>query len=233
MDTEPSSVRLALLASPLLGPAVWAPVAEVLRRRGWDVLAPTPYSAVTGPDDVVRHLLGEIPHGVPVVLVPHSNAGLYVAALAAERDVRGVVFVDAGLPADRSTTPTAPASFREFLAGLADDRGVLPVWTEWWADEDLTGLFPDPEQEAAVVAEQVRLPVAYFDAEVPSPVGWQDLPTAYLAFGDTYAAERDDAERRGWAVATLAGGHLHPLVDPVGVTDALVGLLGQMGHSET
>ena len=226
MVTEP---RLVLLASPLLGPAVWAPVAAVLRARGWSVLVPPAYRSVSTPEDVLAHLLGSIPTDTPVVLVPHSNAGLYAAALAAERDVRGIVFVDAGLPAEVATTPTAPPQFRAFLAGLADERGVLPVWTQWWADDDLSALFGSPERRAAVVADQLRLPLRYFDAEVPSPPGWRDLPAAYLAFGDSYAAERDRAVEAGWPAATLVGEHLHPLVDPDGVTDELLRLLGRLG----
>ena len=64
---------------------------------------------------------------------------------------------------------------------------------------------------------------------MPSPPGWEDLPAAYLAFGDTYADERADAARRGWPVATLQGLHLHPLVDPAGVAEALEGLLARLG----
>ena len=106
---------------------------------------------------------------------------------------------------------------------------MLPVWTSWWAGEDLSGLFPDAVARAAVEAEQARLPLAYFDAVVPSPPGWADLPAAYLAFGDAYAEERAVAGARGWPTATLAGEHLHPLVDPDGVAEALKGLLGQLG----
>jgi hypothetical protein len=228
--TEPvTRPALALLPSPLLGPAVWKPVAERLVRSGWQVLVPPPLGAVTGPDEVVERLLAHLPDHEPLVLVPHSNAGLYVAAIAAARDVRAVVFVDAGLPSLDGTTPTAPASFRELLAGLADVDGVLPVWTSWWAADDLSGLFPDAAARAAVEAEQAALPLAYFDAGVPSPPGWADLPVAYLAFGDAYAEEAAVAEARGWPTTTLEGKHLHPLVDPDGVARALVGLLGRLG----
>ena len=65
----------------------------------------------------------------------------------------------------------------------------------------------------------------YFDGAVPSPSGWAALPAAYLAFGDTYDHERAAAGRRGWPVQTLSGGHLHMLVDPGAVTQALLELL--------
>jgi hypothetical protein len=64
---------------------------------------------------------------------------------------------------------------------------------------------------------------------VPSPPGWETLPTAYLAFGDTYAEERSTAERRHWPVRTLPGEHLHLLVDPEAVTDALLELIAGLG----
>jgi Alpha/beta hydrolase family len=226
VGTDP---RLVLLASPLLGPAVWSRVSAELRARGRQVVVPAPYGAVTDPADVLRHLSRELPLGVPLVLVAHSNAGLYTAALAATHDVRGIVFVDAGLPSDDPTTPTAPAPFREFLAGLADDDGLLPQWTRWWPAEDLAGLFPDGEARASVEAEEPRLPLAYFDAAVPSPSVWRSLPAAYLAFGETYGTERALAEQRGWPVVTLPGEHLHLLTDPEGVAAALEGLLGRLG----
>ncbi len=55
--------------------------------------------------------------------------------------------------------------------------------------------------------------------------GWDDRAGAFLAFGDTYDAERTDAVSRGWSVTTLPGQHLHMLVDPEGVATALDHLL--------
>ena len=217
--------RLLLLGSPLLGPRVWAPLADELVRRGRQVSVAQPARRVKSPADVVRAFVKAVPPGEPVVLVPHSNAGLYVAALAAAAPVRGVVFVDGGLPSPAPSVPTAPAWLRERLAGLAGPGGTLPPWTEWWPEADTAGLFPDPDTRRAVEREQPRLPLAYFDAEVPTPPGWEQLPAAYLAFGDAYAEERAEAVRRGWPVATLPGDHLHMLVDPAGVADALTGLL--------
>ncbi len=92
--------------------------------------------------------------------------------------------------------------------------------------EDLDDLFPDPRPRAAVEREQRRLPLSYFAADVPTPAGWERLPAAYLAFGDTYADERAEAVRRGWPTETLPGGHLHQLVDPAGVAEAVLRLLG-------
>jgi pimeloyl-ACP methyl ester carboxylesterase len=220
---------VVLLASPLLGPSVWAPVADELGARGSAVTVPRLPDRIDTPDDVLDGFREGMPTGEPVVLVPHSNAGLYAAALAAARPVQAVVFVDAGLPAAAPATPTAPPGFRAQLGGLADDEGRLPPWTRWWPDLDLSELFPDEGSRAAVEAEQRRLPLSYFDAEVPSPAGWERLPAAYLGFGETYVDERTQAEARGWPVETLPGLHLHQLVDPGGVADALLRLLGRLG----
>jgi hypothetical protein len=216
-----NAVRIALLASPLLGPAVWAPVADVLGDQGNDVtVAPSP-GAASSPDEVLEVWRAALPEG-PVLLVPHSNAGLYAAALVEAHDVTGLVFVDALLPGDEPTTATAEPPFREFLTGLADEQGVLPPWTRWWPD--VATLFPDPRTQAAVEAEQPRLPLAYFDAVVPTPAGWESLPAAYLGFGETYADERAEAARRGWQTENLPGQHLHQLVDPVAVAESLLRL---------
>lgn len=192
------------------------------------MVAPSP-GVVGDPGEVIDRWLQALPEDAPMVLVPHSNAGLYVAALAEQRNVRGVVFTDAGLPSRGPSTRTAPDAFREFLAGLVEEDGRLPIWTRWWSDVDLEGLLPDRRTRALVEAEEVRLPLAYFEAHLPSPSTWQRLPAAYLAFGGTYDAERADAESLGWPTRTLAGAHLHQLVDPVGVGAALEALLGELG----
>ncbi|HVH94489.1 MAG TPA: hypothetical protein VM688_06195 [Nocardioidaceae bacterium] len=224
---------LVLLPSPLLGPAVWAPVADLLRSRGHKAAVPSLPPMIATPDDVIAGWLREIPADRDLLLVPHSNAGLYVAALAEARSVRGIVFVDAGLPSAQTTTPTAPPAFRRFLGGLVDHEGLLPPWTQWWEPADVAALLPDPMTRAAVEGDQRRLPLSYFDADVPSPPGWEAMPAAYLAFGDTYADERSSAKRRGWPVRTLPGEHLHVLADPEAVTDALLGLIGRIRGCES
>jgi hypothetical protein len=221
----PRMTHLVLLPSPLLGPASWAPVADELSRRGHRVAVPRLGARVATPADVLAGYLAGAPDEPGLVLVPHSNAGLYAAALAGERDVSAVVFVDALLPSDEATTPTAAGGFRDALGRLAGTDGVLPSWTSWWPEADTAGLFPDAATRTAVEREQPRLPLAYFDEQVPTPPGWRSVPSAYLAFGDAYAPERATAAARGWPTETLPGRHLHQLVDPVGVADAVLWLL--------
>jgi len=216
---------LCLLPSPLLGPACWRPVAEALSDEGWEVAGvPVPPRPPRSGADALGTFLAAIPDDRDVVLIPHSNAGLFVPALAAMRRAVGYVFVDAGLPGTADRVPMMPAEFRDMLAGMADGDGMLPPWTQWWDGEDVSSLFPSPRMREEVEAEQQLLPLSYFEETVAIPAGWPDRPGAYLAFGDTYAADREAAAARGWPVMTLAGEHLHMVVDPPGVAAAIGGL---------
>lgn len=215
---------VALVPSPLLGPAVWQPVARLLRRPA-RVLTP----AGEAPEQVLAGLVAQLPEGQDLVLVLHSNAGLYAGALAARRQVLAVVFVDAGIPHADLPTPTAPAAFLQRLEALVDADGHLPPWTQWWSEEDVAPLFPDATSRAAVEAEQPRLSLAYFRAQVPAAPGWAEvLACGYLAFGDTYAEEVERARAAGWPVRRLDGRHLHLLVDPMAVAEQVDRLVDQL-----
>ena len=209
---------VALVGSPLLGGAAWEPVAALL---GAAVVTPVGGSAA----EVLDSVLAQLPAEPDLVLVPHSNAGLFVGAVAARRTVRGVVFVDAGIPSRDGPTPTAPPQALGFLSGRADERGLLPPWTQWWPEADVAALFPSDDVRARVEAEQPRLPLSYFSGEVPAAPGWDQIPCAYLAFGGTYAAEVARAEQSGWPVSRLEGRHLHQLVDPPQVAAEISRLL--------
>lgn len=220
---------LALLPSPLLGPSVWQPVAQILADRGWHTLT----CAVRGPirtgQDVLDAFLAALPVDRELILVPHSNAGAYVPALMMQRQAVAAVFVDAVLPPRRGRVPLAPLTFLPMLREKAADDGLLPVWTSWWEESDVAGLFSAAETRVLVEQEQQRLPLSYFEGSLPVADGWDGRPGAYLAFGDTYAAERDDATRRGWPVSTLQAAHLQLLNDPDQVASALIALIGRLG----
>lgn len=218
---------LALLPSPLLGSQVWAAVATLIEARGQAVVSvDLGEQAPTCAADVVGAFLRGLPRAQDLVLVPHSNAGLYVPALIAARSVSSVVFVDAALPPTAGgSAPTASAEFRQFLADKADAQGLLPVWTDWW-DEDLSPLFPNPEVRAAVEGQQKRLPLSYFEDSVPVPAGWHQRACSYLAFGTTYQAQAAAAAELGWPVSVLDGEHLEMTVHPTAVTEQILALLG-------
>ncbi|GAA1797637.1 hypothetical protein GCM10009795_048880 [Nocardioides hankookensis] len=205
-------VALLLVPSPLLGPATWAPVAELLDAR------------VAAVDDVIA-AAADLDD---VVLVPHSNAGLHAPRLAAAVAARATVYVDAALAGDGSDVGLAPPRFLDFLSGLADADGVLPPWTQWWDEDQVRGLFPDAATRRRVEAEQPQLPLTHFHHRVPVPAGWADRPSAYLAFGDTYADEIAFAHAHGRPAHRLDGRHLHQLVDPVAVAATITDLVAAL-----
>jgi hypothetical protein len=220
--------QVALLASPLLGPAMWRPAADALADYGWQVLVCSRLpESPHGPAMILKHLLDCLPDGPTLALGAPSNAGLYVPSLAAERCVVASVYADAALPAAIGATPLAPPEMRGCLQQLADEKGMLPPWTDWWDADEWVSLVPDATVRTAVAAEQHRLPLSYFLATIEAPAGWTSNRAASLAFGDTYDAERAEARRWGWPVDTLQGGHLHPLVAPHTVARTVNHLLRQ------
>lgn len=225
LNVSPMPVGVALLPSPLLGPAVWEPVAERLRQQGWRAGVCAATAGAANAQDVLDAFVERLAPERAWVLVPHSNAGLYVPRLAAERNVVGNVFVDAALAPVAGSTALAPAALYDVLRTRVAADGLLPRWTEWWDDADVDALFPSREVRRRVEGEQPRLPLAYFGESLQVPPGWAGLPSAYVAFGDTYADERRLAEGRGWPVRTLPGRHLHMLVDPDEVAESLTDLL--------
>jgi hypothetical protein len=219
---------LVFLPSPLLGPSVWRPVAGVLADQGWHTTICGVPEPVLSTGDVLEAFLAALPVDRDVVLVPHSNAGAYVPQLAVQRPVVAAVFVDAILPPSSGRTPLAPPEFLDVLRAKAGEDGRLPPWTIWWDEVDVAALFPNAKSRTVVEQDQQRLPLSYFTDALAVPQGWDQRPGAYLAFGDTYAADREAAAQRGWPVRTLPPGHLRQLHDPDQVAKAILALLGQV-----
>jgi len=222
---------MVLVHSPSVGPSTWVPVAQCLHRRGVDAVVPNLRHVGTGGPPywprvagTVAEAMGQLDEPGPVLLVAHSNAGLFLPVVTgvSRRTVAGAILVDAAVPAEGGPSEVVPPEFLEFLRGLADDRRRLPRWTDWWPDEDIASLLPDPVMRAQVVDDQPRLPLDYYEQTVPVPGAWWSVPCAYLQFSAAYDSEAARARRAGWPVRVLRGEHLHQVVDPDGVTDALV-----------
>jgi hypothetical protein len=172
-------VRLsfALVPSPLLGPEAWGPVAQVLRSGGWSVLEPAGAAEPPStPGGVLKRFLAALPTDRDLVLVPHSSAGLYVPELTRKGRVIGYVFVDAILPPDGGTVPVAPQHLVTELASLADESGILPPWTAWWGEDDLRGLYPDPDTRGRIEEQAPRIPVRYLRSTISLPMNWNRCP---------------------------------------------------------
>lgn len=205
-----------LIHSPSVGPSTWTPVAELLPRA----CVPDLRQAVAGgppyPEQIAEAVRDQTPEG-PLVLVAHSNAGLFVPVISQAVEVVACLFVDAHLPPAAGVAPVVQPAFLPFLRELADADGLLPRWTDWWPEEQVAPMFPDPVTRERVSAEQPRLPLAYFEQRVPVPPGWDGVPCAFLWYGPPYDTVAEEAARRGWPVTRLPGLHLHQLIDPESV----------------
>jgi pimeloyl-ACP methyl ester carboxylesterase len=231
------AASFVLIHSPSVGPRTWAPVARRLAELGWEAAVPSLlHIGEEGPPfwprvvDAVRAGLDTSGQDQGVVLVAHSNAGLFIPVITAALPGRvlGCIFVDAALPPPSGSAPVVPP---EWLALLRDKAsgGLLPRWTDWWDEDEVAPLFPDQQIRQAVTEEQPRLPLSYYEASVPVPTGWDARPCAYLLFGPPYDEAATLAQGRGWIVEQLPGGHLHQLVDPDGVAQLLLAITDQMG----
>jgi pimeloyl-ACP methyl ester carboxylesterase len=224
---------VVLVHSPAVGPGTWVPVARVLHALGHDAVVPDlrhigagrpPYWPVVA--DTVADAMGQLDEPGPVLLVGHSNAGLLLPTIVASspRPVAGAVLVDAALPSDPGPSAAAPAAMLERLRAMAGTDGLLPRWTDWWPAEDVAGLVHDTQVREELVREQPLLPLDYYEQLLPVPASWWSVPTAYLRLSEAYDEELEAAQRSGWPTAVLHGQHLHQVVDPVGVADALLDL---------
>ncbi len=235
------TLAFVLVHSPSVGPGTWQPVAEQLRTRGIASVVPDlrtignagpPYWPRVAAE--VAQQIGTIGTDLPLALVAHSNAGLFLPTIhqaVASHPIAAAIFVDAGLPAANGETPVASATFQAHLRGLVDDDGILPRWTDWWTPEDVAELLPDPTVRASIVAEQPRLPLAYYQQMLPVPASWAAVPAAYLQFNAGYADEAKRAEEAGWPVEYLPGEHLHQVVAPAAVTDSILSLVDRLSQT--
>jgi hypothetical protein len=131
-------------------------------------------------------------------------------------EVAGMTFVDAFLPPASGTARLIAAKFIDELSALATD-GVLPPWSNWFGEELMRDLVPDPARRTRVEHDMPRLPLSSLQMEIPIPDGWDRRPCAYLLLSaQPYAPSAAHARSRGWPVAEIEGGkHLDPVRPPV------------------
>lgn len=226
---------VVLVHSPLVGPLTWQPVAEELRRRGVTTVVPRLDNDADGPlylhhAERIRRSVAAEAAGAPVVLVGHSGAGAILPAAGDSlvNDVAAYVFVDSDLPHDRkSRLDTAPPEFAERLGQLDRDGTVAP-WDDWWGDDVLATLLPDEDLQERFAAELLPLPRRLFEEAIPVPAEWPDAPCAYLRMSRAYDDAAGTATRLGWHVTRIQAGHLHMLVDPAEVADAIEAIVSRL-----
>lgn len=224
-----------LVHSPLVGPLIWAGVAETLGKRRHRVVRPEVRALESaGPPYWQRHVaavlaaLAEIPADSPLILVGHSGAGVLLPAIAAAagRPVAAFLFVDADLPEDGKSRLDRFASHEDAAAFRQAARdGWLPPWSE----DDLREAIPDAALRARLVAELRPLPLAVYEEPIPVPPDWDEAPCGYLRFSDPYVVAGEEAREAGCEYAEIPGSHFLLLTDPGPVALTLVLLASRLG----
>jgi len=222
---------LALLHSPLVGPATWQPVAEALAVRGYPTVAPPLVVRDTSPyrEPLVSTAVPAIGAG-SIVVVAHSGAGPLVPAIVARlgNRVAAAIFVDATLPHPGvAWVDEAPPPLVDHLAGLATD-GRLPPWDTWFGDEDFADLLPDTAVREAFRRELPRLPWGFLTERTPAEQLPDRLPRAYIRLSSAYDDLAAQVEAAGWPVWRLDLHHLALLTDAGVVADAIEEMLSQL-----
>lgn len=211
---------LLLVHSPLVGPGSWEPVARDLAAHGYAVSVPDLTGTVTaGPPYHLRQaeVIAGSADGQPAVLIGHSGAGplLATAGTMLGEAVRGYVFVDAALPAPgRCWMQTVPPELAAQVREMADPRGWLPPWPQWWGEEELAALLPDPAVRQEFAAGCPRLPLAMFEEPHPPVPGWPTATGGYLQLSEAYDDEAARARELGWPVRRHLSHHLALLTEP-------------------
>jgi hypothetical protein len=224
-------MRLLFVHSPLVGCATWDQVAADLSGRGYEVALPDLTGTVlAGPPYCLRQaeVIARSASGQPAILIGHSGAGpLLAAAGALTGQVRGYLFVDAGLPIPGQTwMDTVPAELAAQVREMADAQGWLPPWPQWWGEEVLAELLPDPAERRRFTEGCPRLPLAMFEEVHPPTPHWPDAPAGYLQLSEAYEDQVARARERGWPVTRQISHHLAPVTEPGLVAESVYGLLG-------
>jgi pimeloyl-ACP methyl ester carboxylesterase len=224
--------RLVLVHSPLVGCGTWDPVADVLAGGGYAVTVPDMAGAVAaGPPYHLRQaqVIADCAAGQPAILIGHSRAGplLATAGTMLREEIRGYVFVDARLPAPgRSWMETVQPGLAARLRDMADPQGWLPPWPQWWGEEELAALVPDPVVRRHFAAGCPRLPIAMLGEVHPPAPGWPDAPGGYLQLSEAYEDDAERARELGWPVREQLSHHLALLTEPGQVACGIRRLIG-------
>ena len=220
---------VVLIHSPLTGPTVWHPVANVLSRFGSVVKVPEldPRANPTWEalaQSVVDQLAGKLPNE-GTLLMAHSASGALLPMLKDRmKRIQGLVYVDAGMPGNEGSMLAlrSPEEREAVLASVVEE--AVPPWGENFPDELWQKLVPDTDLRERFRAELKPTPISLFHAPLPATPEKLDIPGAYLKLSSFYASEAAKAKARGWPVEQIDAHHLHMLADPVAVTYAILRL---------
>ncbi len=166
-----------------------------------------------------------------IVVVGHSASCPrlpLVASILIERgfDVAGIILVNGRFPADGRAPVEEDEPLAEMLDGLVRPNSYLPPWYRWWGSL-VIDMLPDEAARKRIFSQAHCVPRVLFDEPIPAPALPATIGQGYLTMGEMYRPSHDRAVAEGWCVAEIAGEHLHMVVAPANVADALCRLVDQ------
>lgn len=121
-------------------------------------------------------------------------------------------------------------ALHDFIKGLAESDGMLPVWSKWFAGDkrraSLVGIDVLARDTAAFARFEDGLPrmhIGWFD-EAIELAEWDHIPAGFIQTSAIYDHATAEAQRRGWPVANLHGTHLHPTLQPEETAGAILAM---------
>ncbi len=226
-----------LIPSPLLGPASWHPVADVLTQRGWCTAVADAEMTTTADIDHLTPWVNDLltmnvpDDGAFTTVVAHSAACPRTPYAVEELIGKGwavdsMILVDGRFPDGISFTESS-ARFGQTLDGMVRPDDYLPPWPRWWGSL-VNGLVVDPIARDLVFNEARPVPRSWFDQAVPVPDLADRVAAGFLSFGPGYAESCEAARKAGWTTHQLGGDHLHQVVAPDTVAATLVDMVATM-----
>lgn len=224
---------LLLVHSPLLGPSSWRRVATHAGELGFELALPDMTDVANAAQPRGKHFVAAAAEAGqslrhPRLVVGHSGAGVFLSEIAHHlgEEETAIVFVDALVP-PQAGAHTTPPRIKDMLDGQTDD-GVLAQWLDWWPEDVIEDLLPDPADRAALRADMPRMPRAFYDESVPVPDGWSHGPCCYLRLSAAYDEALEAARERGWPTDSVDCSHVSIYIDPRKVLEAIVGLASRL-----
>lgn len=233
------SLDFILVAGPLVKASSWEPTAARLREAGHRVQMPDVLAGHPRPPSWRAwnsHLLKLVDRSRESILVGHSSASVLVADLAGRVPCSCLVIVDGEVPPSEGAASPVRSALHDFIKGLAEADGSLPIWSRWLGDErraSLVGLdilARDPVAFAEFESGLPKFSVDWFDDTIDL-ADWDRVPAGFIQTSAIHDHSADEARRRGWPVVNLRGTHLHPTLSPVETADALIAMSRQLAPS--
>ena len=205
------SLHVILVAGPLVRASSWEPAAECLRAAGCHVQVPDVLAHHPSPPSWsvwTARLLEHMTRGHEQIVVGHSSATALVADLATRLPARAIIMVDGDVPPSRGAAfPVRPA-LHDFIKGLAEADGMLPIWSRWFTRDirrmSLVGLDVLARDAAAFARFESGLPrmhIGWFD-EAIELADWDHIPAGFIQTSAIYDHATVEAQRRGCRLRT-------------------------------